>query len=1083
MLTLYRSNRAEFLAQLLAQQLLEQRPGPLETVEVMVNTWPTSRWLGEQLAQCIGISSLVRFPFPGSRLRQLVRQVLELPPQQDDPWRAGRLVWAVLDRLPAVLDHPSAEPLRQWLDRRDGPNASSGLSRDRWQLARSIADAFDDYALYRPDLLDQWRRDQRQNDWQPLLWRDLARQLPAEPFGLQVRAAVQRLLQGEVNPASLPDRLRLFGISALAPVQVELIQALSGLLQVEVYLLTPCPDLWQRCGSRREQLGEGWLEPPDGVWLEAAPRTEAILGRMGAEFQQLLEGVGDVQLGERRDGDLFAAPAEMAVAGGGDASLLEQLQQQLVDCDVAAPLRRCRTDQSLLFQAAPGPWREVQLVRDRILQWLAADPELEPRDVLVMTPQIDRYAPLLASVFNDVDAIGVDLPWRLTDRSQQSSPGLSMAMLMVLELAAGRFNATGLERLLANPALQRQQALPPDEAVLLTRTLQRSGFRWGLDARERGGEETHSLRWCLDRWLLGLVLPERDGLAPGGAAPFHQELEPDRLVRWWSLLDRLARIIDQLRRPRTSEAWSTLLLGQLHDLFGDGGPWSTELQSWSQALDQWRERAQNCALELDAAVALEVLQEALSVDSGRFGHRSGSLTVSALEPMRAIPHKVIVLMGLDGGDFPRPSRRPGFHLLEQQRRLGDPRGSDQDRYVLLEALMSARSHLMVSWCGRIERTGEEQPPAAPVEQWLGQLLQELRSSGASTEGLLLKPAPNPLARANFDPDQPLSCDRRQLEARQWLERDRPVPSAGLAWTALLELPSAPCEEKPLSSAVDVDSLLAWLQRPQAAWLQQRGLRPSEGIEPVQDLDALELDGLRQYQLLDQELDRHPLDGTTPDWLAVHNGRGVLPAGSGAALEQRQLAERWQALTQQLKGLGECRRESHSLGGRSRPLLFAGDVQVVVQAGQLRPTGVMQGWLQHLLLCAGDAAPAGGSAVVARSTKVAGAAVELHWRPLAAAEAQPLLLQLQDLAAWGLERCWPIPPKSGWQLVWKEHKKAGSGLAGFQSEWLDERQNPVMQLCFGVDAEGDRLLNTPGFNEASRVLYGPILQHLKPATSR
>ena len=1083
MLTLYRSNRAEFLAQLLAQQLLEQRPGPLETVEVMVNTWPTSRWLGEQLAQTIGISSLVRFPFPGSRLRQLVRQVLELPPQQDDPWRAGRLVWAVLDRLPAVLDQPSAEPLRRWLERRDGPNATSALSRDRWQLARSIADAFDDYALYRPDLLAQWQQDRRQNDWQPLLWRDLARQLPAEPFGLQVRAAVQRLLQGQVNPASLPQRLRLFGISALAPVQVELIQALSGLLEVEVYLLTPCPDLWQRCGSRREQLGEGWLEPPDGVWLEAAPRTEAILGRMGAEFQQLLEGVGDVQLGERRDGDLFAAPAEMAAAGVDSASLLEQLQQQLVDCERSAPLRRCRTDQSLLFQAAPGPWREVQLVRDRILQWLAADPELEPRDVLVMTPQIDRYAPLLSSVFNDVDAIGVDLPWRLTDRSQQSSPGLSMAMLMLLELAVGRFNATGLEQLLANPALQRQQALPPDEAVLLTRTLQRSGFRWGLDARERGGDETHSLRWCLDRWLLGLVLPEQDGLAPGGAAPFHQDLDPERLVRWWSLLDRLARMLDQLRRPRTSEAWAALLLGQLHDLFGDGGPWSGELQSWSQALDEWRERAEACALELDAAVALEVLQEALSVDSGRFGHRSGSLTVSALEPMRAIPHKVIVLMGLDGTDFPRPSRRPGFHLLEQQRRLGDPRSSDQDRYVLLEALMSARNHLMVSWCGRLERTGEEQPPAAPVEQWLGQLQQELRSSGASTEGLLLQPAPNPLARSNFDPDQPLSCDRRQLEGRQWLERDRPDLIAGLAWTALLAMPSTPPEQQPSASALDMDSLLAWLQRPQAVWLQQRGLRPGEGIEPVEDLDALELDGLRRYQLLDQELDRHPFDGSTPDWLAAHAGRGVLPAGSGAALEQRQLAERWQALAHQLKGLGECRRESHSLGGRSRPLLFAGDVQVVVLAGQLRSAGVMQGWLQHLLLCAADAAPAGGSAVVGLSTRVAGAAVHLRWRPLLASEAQPLLEKLQAMAAAGHERCWPIPPKSGWQLVWKEHNKAGSGLAGFTNQWLDERETPVMQLCFGVDAEPDRLLNTPGFSEAISSLYGPILQHHQPATRR
>ena len=156
MLTLYRSNRAEFLAALLARQLKEDRPGPMETVEVMVNTWPTSRWLGEQLAAANGISSLVRFPFPGSRLRQLVRLVLELPAEEDDPWRAGRLVWAVLDQLPDLLREPQASPLQGWLGRREA--SVETLSRDRWQLARSIADALDDYALYRPDILTAWRR-------------------------------------------------------------------------------------------------------------------------------------------------------------------------------------------------------------------------------------------------------------------------------------------------------------------------------------------------------------------------------------------------------------------------------------------------------------------------------------------------------------------------------------------------------------------------------------------------------------------------------------------------------------------------------------------------------------------------------------------------------------------------------------------------------------------------------------------------------------------------------------------------------------------------------------------------------------
>ena len=1083
MLTVYRSNRAEFLAHVLSRQLIEQQPGPMETVEVMVNTWPTSRWLGEQLATANGISSLVRFPFPGSRLRQLVRQVLHLPAQENDPWRAGRLVWAVLELLPELLEQPVAQPLQVWLAQREG--SASGLTRDRWQLARSIADAMDDYALYRPDQLDQWRRPRPEDDWQALLWRMLAQRLPRAPFGLQVREAVACLRRGDVAPALLPERLRLFGISALAPVQVDLIQALSGLLDVEVYLLTPCPDLWQRCGSRRELLGDAWLAPPDGGWLAEAPRLEAILGRMGAEFQQLLEGSGEAQLGERREGDLFAAPLQIAAAEDRQPTLLDQLQQQLVDADSIPLLTRSAADQSLLFQAAPGPWREVQLVRDRILQWLAADPELAPRDVLVMTPQIERYAPLLSSVFNDTAAIGVDLPWRLTDRSQQSSPGLSMAMFTLLELAATRFTATGLERLLANPALQGQQGLTAEEAVLITQTLQRSGFRWGLDARERGGDEVHSLRWCLDRWLLGLVLPVEQALAPEGAAPFQQELDPDRLVRWWSLLDCLARVLDRLRQPRPCHAWVEVLQTLLKELFADGGAWTMELQSWAAALEEWRLQAEDCPLDLDAAVALEVLQEALSVDSGRFGHRSGSLTISALEPMRAIPHKVIVLMGLDSTDFPRPNRRPGFHLLEQQRRLGDPRGSDQDRYVLLEALMSARRHLLISWCGRQERTGEPQPPAAPVDQWLAVLQEHLRQNNASTEGLLITPAVNPLSRENFKPEAPLSCDRRQLEARRCLDRASAwapeIP--GLAWPSLWREPLAMVVdthggEGDPSPDLQPEALLAWMQQPQKAWLQERGLRPGEGIEAVDDLEALELDGLQRYLLLNHELEERFILGSAPDWTVSLAGQGVLPAGAGAVLEQEDLLERWQALHRQLASLGPCRREVPVLAGTPLPLLFAGDTQVVVQPGMLTAAGVMRGWLQHLLLCAEGFAPAAGSAVVARSTRVAGAEVHLRWAGLLEAEAQQQLQQLQHLAQQGRADCWPVPPKSGWQMVWKEKRKPGSGDAGFRATWQDERATPVMQLCFGMEIAAEQLMDQAGFAPACELLYGPLLAHLR-----
>lgn len=220
MLTVYRSNRTEFLATLLAQTLTLDPPGPFEELEIVVNTWPTSRWLGEQLAQANGVNALVRFPFPGSRLRQLVRCILDLDPTTEDPWRAERLVWPVLKVLPDLLDHPTAQSLKLWWEQH--ASSSDRLNRDHWQLARCLADAVDDYALYRPQELSQWIEGHEDADlpahlrWQPQLVRALAEILPCDPFGLQVKKAIQHLREGDSPKAALPARLRLLE-SAISP--------------------------------------------------------------------------------------------------------------------------------------------------------------------------------------------------------------------------------------------------------------------------------------------------------------------------------------------------------------------------------------------------------------------------------------------------------------------------------------------------------------------------------------------------------------------------------------------------------------------------------------------------------------------------------------------------------------------------------------------------------------------------------------------------------------------------------------------------------------------------------------------------
>ncbi|QCH15634.1 exonuclease V subunit gamma [Synechococcus sp. CB0101] len=1080
MLTLYRSNRAELLAQVLAAQLRLEPPGPLEQIQVVVNTWPTSRWLGEQIAtgNGAGIAANLRFPFPTSQLRQVVDQWLgSSPAPGPDPWRAQNLVWPLLELLPPLLEQPEAAPLQRWLQQRQGHSQLRQLDRPLWQLARAIADAIDDYGLYRPAMLEAWLQGQAVDSrgqplppellWQPLLVQRLAEALPGEAFGLRALALIRRLQQGWRPDSTNPQPLRLFGLSSLAPVQVELLQAISACQAVELYLLTPCRDLWQR----RDAAGS--RDPLSSDWLLEVPGLEARFGRLGAEFQQLLEGSGENQLGEWREGDLFFAPAAVAVEQGRTPTLLEQLQERLAsgaaDGEATDALQADPGDSSLEFHACPGRLRQLQVLRDRLLQLLAADPKLEPRDILVMTPQVEAFAPLVGAVFGDSGATGVQLPWRLTDRSQQSEAGISQGLLELLQLGGERFTASALERLLACTPLLTAQGLEGDDAAAISRMLQEAGFRWGLDGRDRGGDGTHSLEWALDRLVLGLVLPQLPGMAPGDCAPLAMEGSLEQQQRWIALLRTLLEQLRWLAQPRSPAQWIEGLRPLLQALFGDGGERAWELQSLHAVLSDWKAVAQASELELAAPVVAELLGERLSEGSGRFGHRSGALTISALEPMRAIPHKVVVLMGLDAGAFPRQRQRPGFHLLEQQRQLGDPNSGDQDRYVLLESLLSARQHLLVSWSNRDERSGEALEASTPVRQWLEWLSRELPQLPLRVH------CANPLERANFlpaDPWPPASCDRRLLQARQQLEQGLSAPPArGLAFSAM----PSPAAEPVASPEQAWSELRQWIEQPQRSWLEGLSLRPREFDHPVLDRDALELGERERAALLRQQLD--PLPEALPDWPLIERGTGLLPPQAAGELEVQQLEQRWLDLSSCLELLGEAQQRPASWEGLSGELSWRGRQLVLVHSAKPRTPQRLVLWLELLLACAAGQAPV-GAALVGRDGH--------RFRVLERLEALPAAeaaLQLEQLRQWHQahrQRCWPLPPDTGWAYAAaSEQRRWSAALGAWEGNPLlrGERRDPVQAVCFGADLPLEQLL-TPKLQALALQLHGPLLQRRK-----
>ncbi|KGG12267.1 Exodeoxyribonuclease V gamma chain [Prochlorococcus sp. MIT 0601] len=1090
------------MAEVLAEQLRLTPPDLFEEVDVIVNTWPTGRWLSEQVASVNGINALVNFPFPGTYLRKLAHDFLGSEfTRKDNPWSAEQLTWRIIESLPELLKKNQAAVLLNWLDNYSDQDLS--ITAEKWQLAKSISEAFDDYLLYRPELIGNWCRTNKaskdiskslpaDSQWQPLLFKLVKEKIIKEPFCMQVNEIINKLKLGEKSKKDLPAQFYIFGVNSLAPLQIELIQALSSTINIEIFLLTPCQDLWTRCKEKREKIEHNSYTKINKFWLLGKPRLEANLGRMGSEFEQLLEGSGEYQLGEWQERNLFAMPASISENESKLPTLLEQLQQKLVNKDSTIQLRKEDDDNSISFIECPGQKRQVQVIRDQIIQLFALNKSLQPKDILIMTPHVERFAPLIPSVFNDKSATGVTLPWTITDRSQQNEIGLIHYLNQLLDIACGKLTASNLDQLLTHEVIKNRYKLNTKEINNITFCLQEAGFRWGLDDIDKNGDEANSLTWCLERWLMGAIFPNESEVVLGGLAPFSKGISNEDLYKWWEVLSKISNQIKLLRNSKRCHEWVKLLKEIVNELSDHGDNWSWEYQNFYEKIDEWLKNVGDFEFNIETEVIADILKSLIFTETGRFGHRSGKITISALEPMRAIPHKVIVLMGLDEGIFPRQNYRPGFNLLEQKRLLGDPKSTDKDRYVLIEALMSARHNLLITWNSRDEKTGELLPPSNPVQQWLEYLEGELGET--KSKEILKNPDPNPLDKRNFISQgnfPPFSCDKRNLQARKEIDKITKVNSVALAFP--LKWNSHKASE---NITLTHEQLLSWLTRPQATWLKQYGIYPRELEAPIQDQDPLSLSELTRYKLLNENFrdliknsmsDKLQLSGKELkiDWVGKYKGQGILPPKSAALIEEELLNSRWQNLLCTISRLGELNKKQICYRNEVKEYLIAGEKSILIEVGRLKAKNIIEGWLNHLKLCSSIKKPT-KTIIIAKSIsklKNNNYQISIEFAPIPSNKANDFLIELEKNAYNGLSECWPVPPNSGWELALARHKNSDQADVIFKRNWegaynfKGERNAPEMQVCFGYDSEAETFLKNKSFNQCLKILYRPLLENL------
>lgn len=914
-LSILHANHPEDLRELVMAHLRNHPLRPLENEVFLVQSNGMAQWLRQRFAEddgC-GIAAAMDMQMPARFLWQAYRAVLgEEQVAAESPFDKARLTWRLLRLLPECLEDPRFVSLRHYLADADTTDISK-----RFQLAERLADLFDQYQVYRADWLADWGegedvlRDARGQPqpledkmlWQPELWRRLLADVPQEEQDSS-RAAVhhkfiQALASGAMPLRTLPRRIVVFGISSLPTQILEALEAISRLSQVLICVHNPCRYYWAdiieerqllRFEHHRHGVRSDLVGLPEEQLHSAVNPLLAAWGKQGRDYIGLLYSYDQAK--ESTDQiDVFRDRLDPQ-----RPRLLHRVQQGILDLEPppSSPEQRlpvAKTDDSIRFNLAYSRQREVEILQDHLLDLFSREENaLQPRDIIVMVPDITSYAPHIEAVFGRIERDDPrHIPFTIADRPERGQSQLLLALERLLSLPESRFTTSDLMDLLDIGAFRNRFGIQVDELPLLQQWIQASGIRWGLHASHRAGLELpealeqNSWQFGLRRMLLGYA---NGSVAWRDVEPFADlgGLEAASAGRLARVLEVLNHYWRQFCEARTPVDWVALLRELVADCLD---PTDSEelilLDRFTDLLDEWLEACVQARLQ--EPLPLNLVRDALLANFEEAGlsqrFLAGMVNFCTLMPMRSIPFKVVCLLGMNDGDYPRQRHPLDFDLMAENYRPGDRTRREDDRYLFLEALLSAREQLYISYVARSERDNSERTPSVLVAQLCDHLDNGWRLEGEAEDSRklvshlsVLHPL-QPFSRAYFTPERDSRLFSFCREWRQVHEEAAVEESA--------ELPLWQPDE-----ALTLSDLQGFLRRPAELFFRERlhvYYRETESSVEEHEpflLNSLQMHNLTQ-ELVEQALQVPPdqRDAILASTLKRFERRGLLPLGAQA----------------------------------------------------------------------------------------------------------------------------------------------------------------------------------------------------------
>ncbi len=978
MLHLVQSNKMENLALQLVDWLREsfaQKASVMEADSVLVQSPGMAQWLKLFVAQQLGITANIDFPLPSSYIWQLYQQHIEDLPAQS-AFTKPNMTWKLMHLLPGLLERDEFIEVARYL------NDDNPLKR--YQLCVKIADVFDQYLVYRPDWILTWEQGENQltdadvslQPWQPILWRELVSFSERLGESGYHRANLHNQLLGQLNNSTdQAQPILVFGMSALPQQQLEVLNALANNRDVVIFWLNPSFHYWgdvvdEKIRDKKRLANQD----KDNDYLEVGNPLLSSWGKLGKDYQDLLIELDPVTQ------DVFDEPPA--------SSLLEYLQQEILqlrfrgaDEELSAEellsngtqypkISIASSDQSLQVHVCHSMVRELEVLRDNLLKEFERRPDLNPGDIVVMMPDVATYAPLIDGVFGAADKAQF-IPYAISDRSNAEESGILPSFLTLMSLHQSRLGLTEILSVFCIPAVLKQFDVSESEAELVKHWVAESGIRWGWDKEDKE-------RWNLpeeaqNTWLFGFsrllsgyainnenLLETGEGIiAPYADIEGHEAAAFGKFYQFSKIVHQALLYCQQRGKIADKIAGALALVNQF---FAESDETLQDIIGIRQAIESLSVHQIQFTGEVTQDIFVAELQQVLGEKGVGQRFLAGYVNFCTLMPMRSIPFSHVCILGLNDGDYPRQTVPVGFDLMRNsQARKGDRSRRFDDRYLFLEAILSARSNLHLSYLGFSQKDNSARSPSVLISE----LLEYCGFTFCIEEQQSLDPA---ITKRNLLDQLVIQYPLQPFSEAHYLKSSNKIASVERKWFEVANQMRQPPVDVEFSSVsleklnesddagvVELDDFINFFMNPAKAFFKIRWntslyLRQQELI----DSEPFELDPLSRFKLTEISLQQSDLD-----FSSQFQAEGVLPQGNAGILHLQRFSEQNSLFADKLNALRNGRQcthvdtifvmPEHKLVGNIDCIYE--DELILWRPGKIRARDKIELWIKLMMLCA------------------------------------------------------------------------------------------------------------------------------------